>query len=360
MQPETGTGAGAVAPAAKNGLTSPKNTEKNGCGGLTDTEEEDVDGKLSDKDIKKKHKKFFESLGALRKGRRGVEKVAYYECSIDEPPAPTYFDDSSSDSSSSDAFEAFRSRKSKFPEKSSSDAYGTYSMWVTQYCERHPMLMRVPLEFIQDNFSMQGLDLIFRRKYRSLVAMLSDKPPQLLKEGMISQEDLISLYLNIHQRYVLTMDGLIRAKSKMRQGDYGFCLRELCRKTPLLPVQKAEADACLGYCMKCGNCFISGNLQCNEKGNEKKPDKGGLAFGHSFPEIFLMNFPELRILEEPERYVPRVFGYRLAGRRPDPIPESPPATSHVSDDDSKTTIGIRKVNGVDLESPSKSKRSRID
>jgi len=351
--------------AVKNGNVhneSPKVCRRAGGAGLTDIEAEEPDLKPSDREIKKKHTRFFESLGQLRKGRRGSERIEYYECTIDDEPPAIMLGDSSSDSSSS---VAIRSRGSSgfINEFSVSDSYGLYSGWVSQFCERHKMLMRVPLEFLSDNFSMQGLDLIFRRKYRNLQAVLADRPSQMLQEGQITEEDVISLYLRVHQRYVLSMDGLIRAKSKMRQGEYGVCLRDLCRKSPLLPVQNSQLGAtnCLGYCMKCGKVFISENLKRPEIVSEAKDDNFGLAFGQSFPEIFLMNFPELRIQDEPERYVPRVFGFRLATKRPDPIPESPPRPC--SEEDDSKTHGVRKKDSGSLDnmdSSSQPKRSRTD
>lgn len=238
---------------------------------------------------------FYEAVGPLRKAKRASTAVEYFQIRIPAsslPPSPEHL-------------EMFEMDDSSVENSVDED----YSRWVHQFCDRQPQLAKVPTTFFTDNFNMQGLDVVFRRKYRTCIAIISDK---FVDNSDVSQEDVHMLYLLVHQRYVQTIDGMYAVKSKMREGDFGDCMRVLCKKNPLIPVQMSDvSQAIVGFCTVCRQCVVHRKL------TSELPYLG-VAYGDSFPELLLMNFPKLRYPGEPEKFVPRVYGYRLA-KKPDSV-----------------------------------------
>eukprot|EP00397_Hematodinium_sp_SG-2012_P014215 GEMP01014446.1.p1 GENE.GEMP01014446.1~~GEMP01014446.1.p1 ORF type:complete len:722 (+),score=225.43 GEMP01014446.1:207-2372(+) len=236
---------------------------------------------------KRKDQWLREVLGPVRKTKRASRSVEYYQIRIPESPSPERMDDSSS--SSEDSLES------------------DYSKWVHQFCCEFPQLVKVPTWYLNDNFSMQGLNAIFRRKYRGCLAIIVGESVEIPD---VFPHDVYMLYLFAHQRYVQTWDGMCAVKSKIFEGDYGYCLRVLCKKNPLIPVQMSDgSEALVGFCTACLQCVVHRQLTSTEIPHL------GIAYGDSFAELLLMNFPKLRRLEEPEKFVPRLYGYRLAKKK---------------------------------------------
>ena len=115
-----------------------------------------------------------------------------------------------------------------------------------------------------------------------------------------------ALYGLIHARYILTARGLAAMAEKFKNCDHGRCPRVLCNGQPCLPVGLSDIprqSTVKLFCPKCEDVYYPrskyhGNLD-------------GAYFGTTFPHLFLMSYPALRPAKATERYVPRVFGFKI-------------------------------------------------
>jgi casein kinase II subunit beta len=60
------------------------------------------------------------------------------------------------------------------------------------------------------------------------------------------------------------------------------------------------------YCPKCEDVYVP---------RIKFVDIDGAYFGCSFPHIFLQTFPELLPTNKPHEYYPRIFGFKIYGKK---------------------------------------------
>jgi casein kinase II subunit beta len=93
---------------------------------------------------------------------------------------------------------------------------------------------------------------------------------------------------------------------KYRQCRFGRCPRVLCRGQPTLPVGVSDTtnqESVKLYCPKCEDIY-------NSK-SSRHDHIDGAYFGTTFALLFFLSFPELKVKRSSEKYVPRVFGFRV-------------------------------------------------
>ena len=113
--------------------------------------------------------------------------------------------------------------------------------------------------------------------------------------------------------------GLIR--EKFLDGIYGYCPRLLCNKQVMLPVGLSEDmrySQVKVFCPLCQEVYKPRDIFYGYQTGKKiykfdLPD--GVFFGTSFPQTFLLNFPDLdpRIVNS-EKYIPKLYGFRIFGK----------------------------------------------
>lgn len=114
------------------------------------------------------------------------------------------------------------------------------------------------------------------------------------------------LYGLVHARYILTSRGLQKMLEKYRNCDFGRCPRVHCQLHPLLPVGLSDIprhNAVKLYCAKCEDIY-SPKLS-------RHATIDGAYFGTSFPAMFFQVFPTIIPTKPKERYVPKIFGFKL-------------------------------------------------
>jgi len=188
--------------------------------------------------------------------------------------------------------------------------------WIQWFCslEGHVLLadQAEDEEYIRDRFNLFGLKALVLNFERALGVILSEGPPQ---DEMPDSEftelyrDSRDLYGLVHARYITSPRGLAVMKEKFVRGQLGRCPRVLCDRQNTLPVgltdQLDEYNVRL-YCPKCQETYEVGRA-----GNQAD----GAYFGTSFPHVFLQSFPNLVPLEPPVSYVPKIFGFRVSGKK---------------------------------------------
>ncbi|GJN13255.1 hypothetical protein PR202_ga31607 [Eleusine coracana subsp. coracana] len=152
---------------------------------------------------------------------------------------------------------------------------GEDTSWISWYCNLrgNEFFCEVDDDYIQDDFNLCGLssqvpyydyalDLILDIE-SSHGDMFTDEQNELVESAAEM------LYGLIHARYILTSKGLAAMLEKYKNYDFGRCPRVYC-------------------------CDIDGAY-----------------FGTTFPHLFLMTYEHLKPQKPTQRYVPRVFGFKL-------------------------------------------------
>jgi casein kinase II subunit beta len=93
---------------------------------------------------------------------------------------------------------------------------------------------------------------------------------------------------------------------KFKKGDFGYCPRVLCFNQAVLPVGLSDipmGKAVKFYCPKCEDIYHGQN--------KRWLTIDGAYFGTTFPHLLLQVFPNLIPSKTTERYVPRIFGFKI-------------------------------------------------
>ena len=120
-------------------------------------------------------------------------------------------------------------------------------------------------------------------------------------------QSAMDIYGLIHQRYILTQQGLNKMKNKFLNGTFGGCPRILCEKQLVVPIGISE-DLSISrvkiFCPRCEDVYVP---------RIKFVDIDGAYFGKSFPNIFFQTFPELLPVEKKDFYIPKIYGFKIYG-----------------------------------------------
>ena len=214
-------------------------------------------------------------------------------------------DDESDDDSKSDK---------RFPEVERKD-------WIYWFCRLrgNEFFVEIDSDFIKNEENLVGINCD-----KFIKILLGEKPS--LKELTSRQniEDLSEIreiYGLIHKRFINTPLGLGLVREKFLDGVYGYCPRLLCNKQVLLPVGLSEDmrySQVKVFCPLCQEVYkprdiFYGYLTGKKVYKFDLPD--GVFFGTSFPQTFLLNFPDLdpRIINT-EKYIPKLYGFRIFGK----------------------------------------------
>jgi casein kinase II subunit beta len=122
-------------------------------------------------------------------------------------------------------------------------------------------------------------------------------------------QSAMDLYGLIHARFILTAKGLQMMKEKFIKNVFGACPRMLCDRQLVLPIGMSEElsiSRVKVFCPKCKEVYIP---------RMRFVDVDGAYFGSSFPHIFLQTFPELKPKEKAIQYVPKIYGFKLFGKK---------------------------------------------
>ena len=117
----------------------------------------------------------------------------------------------------------------------------------------------------------------------------------------------LCLYGLLHARYLLTTEGQNAMLVKYNSGKFPHCPRTLCRGTCCLPYGSSDNIGQTSIQMFCPNCNDIYSIN-----DEPSNFTDGAFFGPSWVHSFLKHFPHLVPSEQPEKYVPRIFGFRVA------------------------------------------------
>lgn len=96
------------------------------------------------------------------------------------------------------------------------------------------------------------------------------------------------LYGLIHQRYILTRQGLAQMVTKYENAHFGYCPRVFCNQTRVLPSGRSDLPGVDGVKLFCPNC-----LDTYTPPSSRFNGVDGAFFGTTFPHLLFQQHPEL-------------------------------------------------------------------
>ena len=202
----------------------------------------------------------------------------------------------------------------RFPEVEQKD-------WIHWFCKLrgNEYFVEIDSDFIKDKENLIGINC-----EKFIKTLLGEKPKNteiLSRETIEDLSEIREIYGLIHKRFINTPLGLGLIREKFLDGIYGYCPRLLCNKHVMLPVGLSEDmrySQVKVFCPLCQEVYKPRDIFYGYQTGKKiykfdLPD--GVFFGTSFPQTFLLNFPDLdpRIVNS-EKYIPKLYGFRIFGK----------------------------------------------
>lgn len=141
-------------------------------------------------------------------------------------------------------------------------------------------------------------------------------------------QDAMDIYGLIHSRFILSPRGLALMYQKYIGGQFGTCPRVLCDKQLMLPIgmsDESRTSRVKVYCPRCEEIYVP---------RDKEVNLDGSFFGTSFPHIFLASYTGMIQQKEAQKYVPKLFGFKIFGK--------PGSKFEKSADAEKVRLGLKK------------------
>ena len=105
-----------------------------------------------------------------------------------------------------------------------------------------------------------------------------------------------------HARYILTSAGLNAVLEKYYNAEYGRCPRVFCKDQPVLPAAISDIpheEAVKVFCPSCDDMYST------------RSRLDGAFFTTSLPHLLMLQYADIRQPKPADRYVPRIYGYRI-------------------------------------------------
>ena len=192
--------------------------------------------------------------------------------------------------------------------------------WIHWFCKLrgNEYFVEVDENFIKNEENLVGIK--YKNFLRILLSQKSPNDTSLTPELLEELQEIREIYGYIHKRFINTPMGLGLMREKFINGAFGYCPRMLCNKQVLLPVGLSEDirySQVKVFCPLCQEVYKPRDIFYGY--SERKPFKfdlpDGIFFGTSFPQTFLMHFPDLDPrINEPTRFIPKLFGFRIFGK----------------------------------------------
>mmetsp|Transcript_11184 Transcript_11184/g.11211 ORF Transcript_11184/g.11211 Transcript_11184/m.11211 type:complete len:500 (+) Transcript_11184:165-1664(+) len=179
--------------------------------------------------------------------------------------------------------------------------------WISWFCSLagNQFFCEIDKGYIDDAFNLFGLKQQFPKDYNKALDTILDRIGPAEAESEELSRSAALLFGLIHARYIVTSHGLEVMHRKYVLREFGECPRTLCRGQAALPMgftDEPKHGAVKLFCPRCQDVY---SCQSSQKHID------GAFFGPTFPNLFMMSFEEL-VPEPPvDRYVPRIFGFKI-------------------------------------------------
>lgn len=220
--------------------------------------------------------------------------------------------DDNEDSQDADVVDILNSEQQEGSEDSSEmTASEDETSWISWFVSMrgNDFFCEVEESFVQDDFNLTGLSTQVPYYDYALDMILDvDIPLDGLSE---EQHEIVEtaaevLYGLIHARYILTTAGMNKMYEKYQNVDFGRCPRSLCQGQAVLPIGLSDITREFSVEVFCPRCHETYHPRSSKHAN-----LDGAYFGTTFAHLFLLTHPELVEPKPAEKYVPRIFGFRI-------------------------------------------------
>ena len=192
--------------------------------------------------------------------------------------------------------------------------------WIHWFCKLkgNEYFDEVDEDFIKKEENLEGIEV---KNY--LKVILSEKKTKdfnLTQELLRDLQEIRDVYGFIHKRFINTPEGLGLIREKFINGIFGYCPRMLCNKQVMLPVGLSEDirySQVKVFCPLCQEVYKPRDIfyGYSDKKIIKFDLPDGVFFGTSFPQSFLMHFPDLDPrINNTMKYIPKLYGFRIFGK----------------------------------------------
>jgi len=165
--------------------------------------------------------------------------------------------------------------------------------WISWFCSLpgHEYFCEVSEDFIEDDFNLTGLNAMvpFWKEAMDMVLDVEpDEESSKIPDVSIVEASAELLYGLVHQRYILTRQGLQAMIDKYEAGVFGACPRVYCRGTNVVPAGRSDLPGLDTVKLYCPNCH---DIYAPPSSRFQGVD--GAFFGTTFPHLFFQSYREL-------------------------------------------------------------------
>jgi casein kinase II subunit beta len=193
--------------------------------------------------------------------------------------------------------------------ESGSEGTDSGASWVEWYVSQrgNEYFCEVDEDYILDKFNLTGL-MERIPNYQLALDLITDSLENDLDAEMWEQIDYSAkiLYGLVHARWILTNKGIQMMAEKLKRGEFGKCPRVFCEDQAVIPVGISDLPGNHGvklYCPRCEDIYVPPT--------RRQMMIDGAYFTTSLPHILLLMCPGLLPKKTTERYVPKIFGFRV-------------------------------------------------
>ena len=192
--------------------------------------------------------------------------------------------------------------------------------WIHWFCKLkgNEYFVEVDEDFIKKEENLEGIDV--KNYIKVILSERKTKDFNLTQELLRDLQEIRDIYGFIHKRFINTPEGLGLMREKFINGIFGYCPRMLCNKQVMLPVGLSEDmrySQVKVFCPLCQEVYKPRDIfyGYSDKKIIKFDLPDGVFFGTSFPQSFLMHFPDLDPrINNTIKYIPKLYGFRIFGK----------------------------------------------
>jgi casein kinase II subunit beta len=124
----------------------------------------------------------------------------------------------------------------------------------------HEFFLEVPEDFIEDDFNLTGLSnlVLLYNEALDMILDLEIEPQPSQSQMTLIESSAEMLYGLIHQRFLLTKQGLLMMAERFRNSEFGVCPREGCGGAPVVPCGRSDlpsVDTVKMFCVRCCDLY---------------------------------------------------------------------------------------------------------
>jgi casein kinase II subunit beta len=187
---------------------------------------------------------------------------------------------------------------------------GTTS-WVLWFLEspRGSIFIEIDEGYLNNNYNLYGIRQKVPHFAHALALIRGPYTPRERRPGEWASDidDYgMCLYGLLHARYLLTDEGQQRMYVKYRADTFPKCPRMLCEGCRCLPYGSSDDIGQSEVRVFCPNCQDVYSVK-----DKRFTNMDGAFFGPTWTHLFVNRYSELVPKDPPQKYQPRIFGFRI-------------------------------------------------